>query len=139
MFDLFLNDEYRVTQRAAWPISYCVIAHPQFIAGKFNQLIYNLKKPGIHNAIKRNTVRLLQAVAIPEEYEGEIMNLCFRYVEDPAEAVAVKAFSLSVLGRLAIKYPDIIPEIQLLIHEQLSHQTAAFKRRAEDLLKRFEQ
>ena len=30
LFNLFLNDEYRVTQRAAWPLSYCVIAHPEF-------------------------------------------------------------------------------------------------------------
>ncbi len=28
LFELFLNDEYRVTQRAAWPLSYSVIAHP---------------------------------------------------------------------------------------------------------------
>ena len=25
LFDLFLSDEYRVVQRAGWPLSYCVI------------------------------------------------------------------------------------------------------------------
>ena len=29
LFGLFLNDEYRVVQRAGWPLSYAVIAHPQ--------------------------------------------------------------------------------------------------------------
>ena len=28
---LFLYDEYRVAQRAAWPLSYCVAAHPGLI------------------------------------------------------------------------------------------------------------
>ncbi len=137
LFKLFLHGEYRVTQRAAWPMSYCVIAHPQFMKNNFGKLINNLKKPGIHNSIKRNTVRLLQEIEIPKKYEGEIMEICFRYVESSTEAVAVKAFSLTILGKFAKKYPEIIPEIKLLIEEQIPHQTAAFKGRAKNLLKEF--
>ncbi len=65
LFDLFLNDEYRVTQRAAWPMSYCVIAHPEFMKSNFGKLIKNLQKRNIHDSIKRNTVRLLQSIEIP--------------------------------------------------------------------------
>ena len=65
------------------------------------------------------------------------MNICFTYLGSPAEPVAVKAFSLAVLGRLAADYPEIVPEIKLLIEDQLPHQTAAFKSRAKKLLKQF--
>jgi hypothetical protein len=44
LFHLFLNDEYRVTQRAAWPLSYCVINHPELMKNNFEKLIGNLKK-----------------------------------------------------------------------------------------------
>lgn len=135
LFDLFLNDEYRVTQRAAWPVSYCVIAHPELMKNNFEKLIANLNKPGIHDSIKRNTVRLLQSVNIPKKYEGAVMDICFNYVASPKEAVAVKAFSLTILGKLAKKYPEIIPEIKLLIEDQFPHQTAGFKSRAKKLLK----
>jgi len=138
LFHLFLNDDYLVTQRAAWPISYCVATHPEFIKKHFGALIKNLHKPGIHNSIKRNTVRILQEIEIPEIYQGEVMNLCFQYVESPTEAVAVKAFALTVLGNLAKLYPEILPEIKLLIEEQLPHQTAAFRSRAKHLMKSFE-
>jgi len=138
LFNLFVNDEYRITQRAAWPISYCVIAHPEFIVNKFDQLIKNLQKSHLHDSVKRNTVRLLQAIEIPKEYEGVVMEICFNYVESSTEAVAIKAFSLTILGKLAKKYPEIIPEIKLLISDQLAHQTAAFKVRAKKLLKEFE-
>lgn len=137
LFDLFLNDEHRVTQRAAWPVSYCAIAHPEFMKNNMGKLIKNLQKPGIHNSIKRNTVRLLQAIDIPQKYEGTVMDLCFKYVESPNEAVAIKAFSLSILGKLAKKYPEIIPEIKLLIEYQLPHQTAAFKSRVKKLSQEF--
>ena len=93
---LFLNDVYRVNQRAAWPVSYCIIAHPKFIKNNFGKLIKNLAKPDLHNSIKRNTIRLLQHVDIPEKYLGKIMEICFSYVASPSEPVAVKVFSLKV-------------------------------------------
>ena len=138
LFDLFINDEYRVVQRAGWPMSYSVIAHPEFFNKHFADLIKNLQKENLHNAVKRNSIRLLQDVNIPEKHQGEIMETCFKYVASPTEAVAVKAFSLKVLGNLANVYPEIIPEIRLLIEDQMSVRTAAFKSRAKQLLQRFE-
>ena len=137
LFHLFLHGEYRITQRAAWPLSYCVIAHPHFMEHKYEELLGNLKNPNLHDSIKRNTVRLLQSVDIPEKNEGTVMEICFKYLESPDEAVAIKAFSLTVLGRLAKKYPEIVPEIKLIIEEQLPHQSAAFKSRAKNFMKAF--
>ncbi len=134
LFKLFLNDEYRVVQRSAWPVSYCVIAHPNFIKKHWAALIKNLQKPNLHNSVKRNSIRLLQDIAIPKKHQGQIMDICFKYVESPTEAVAVKAFSLTVLSNLAKQYPEIVPEIKLLIEEQIDHQTAAFKSRAKVFL-----
>ena len=68
LFNLFLTGEYRVTQRASWPVSYCVELHPVFINKHFTKLISNLQKPGLHNAIKRNTIRLLQYIEIPKNF-----------------------------------------------------------------------
>jgi len=137
LFNLFLYGEYRVTQRAAWPLSYCVIAYPHLMDHKYEQLLSNLKKPHLHGSIKRNTVRLLQCVDIPKKNEGTVMEICFKYLESPHEAVAIKAFSLTVLEKLAKKYPEIVPEIKLIIEEQLPHQSAAFKSRAKNFIKTF--
>lgn len=135
LFSLFINDEYRVVQRAAWPVSYCVIAHPEFMNANFGKLLKNLHKPNLHDSVKRNSIRLLQHINIPEKHQGDVMNICFKYLESPAEAVAIKAFSLTVLSNLAKRYPEIIPEVKILIEDQLPHQTAAFKVRAKAFLK----
>jgi hypothetical protein len=132
---LFLNNEYRVAQRAAWPLSYCVASHPGLIKKQLKKIILNLKKPGIHNAVKRNTVRLLQNIDIPKPLRGYVMAICFGYLDSPGEPVAIKAFSLSVLARLSKEHPEIVPEIKLLIEEQLPYQTAAFASRAKRVLK----
>lgn len=135
LFSLFLNGEYRVTQRASWPLSYCVENNPAFINDRYPQLLSHLKKDGLHDSVKRNSIRLLQFVEIPEAYQGEVMNICFQYLENPAEAVAIKAFSLTVLGNLAKQYPEIIPEVKILIEDQLPRLSAAFKVRANAFLK----
>lgn len=135
LFCLFLQEEYRVTQRAAWPMSYCVIANPSFIKKHWKKLINNLKKPDLPDAVKRNSIRFLQNMEIPEKYQGDLMDICFKYLESPTEALAIKVFSMSVLGNLAKTYPDIKPELKLIIEEQLPQQTAGFKSKAKKILR----
>ena len=135
LFDLFLNDEYRVVQRAAWPLSYCVIAHPKLIQKHFSKLLKNLKQPGLHDSVKRNTVRLLEEILIPEKYQGDVMNICFDYIISPTENPAIKAYSLSVLQNLSKIYPEIKQELKTIIEDRWDHESAAFKSRAKKILK----
>ena len=135
LFHLFLNDEYRVVQRSAWPMSYCVDAHPALISKHWKELILNLKKTNLHDAVKRNSIRLMQDIELPETYHGEIMDMCFTYLESPKESLAVKIFSMSVLANLAKHYPEIKPELKLIIEDQQPHQSAGFKSRAKMVLK----
>ena len=136
LMKLFFKGEYRVTQRAAWPMSYCVQNHPALIKPYFKKLLDNLEKPGLHNAIARNTVRLLQDVEIPEQFHGQVMNICFNYIQDIETPVAIKAFSLTTLEQLSKKYPDILPELKLIIVERWDYESVAFKTRAMRILNR---
>jgi hypothetical protein len=135
LFQLFLNDEYRVAQRAAWPLSYCVISHPQLVKKHFARLVKNMKKHGLGDSVKRNTVRLLQHIEIPVKFHGDIMSSCFDYIIDPKEKVAVKAFSLSILDNLSKQYPEIRQELKTIIEDRWDSETAAFRSRAKKILK----
>jgi hypothetical protein len=84
LIELFFRGEYRITQRAAWPLSYCVRRHPELITPYYRQLLDNLGRKDIHVAVARNTVRLLQDVSIPKRWHGRVMSVCFEFVEDPA-------------------------------------------------------
>jgi len=135
LFDLFLNDEYRVVQRAAWPLSNAVIAHPQLIQKHFGRLLKNLNKTGLHDAVKRNTVRLMQDISIPKKYQGKVMNICFDYIISPVEKPAVKAFSLTVLQNLSKQYPEIKQELKTIIEDRWDLESTAFKSRAKKIIK----
>jgi len=135
LMNLFFEGEYRITQRAAWPVSNCVKNHPELIVPYIKQMLDNLSKKDLHDAVKRNTVRLLQTVKIPKKYHGQLMNICFDFIQSNETAVAIKAFSLTILQNFTAQYPEIIPELKLVIQERSNYETAAFQARARKILK----
>src|SRR5687768_16824430 len=85
LIQVFLAGPYRVTQRAAWPLSYCVENHPALIQPYLRTLLDHLKKPGLHDAVKRNTIRLLQFINIPKRLHGKTADICFAYLQNKKE------------------------------------------------------
>jgi hypothetical protein len=132
----FLSDDPVLSQRAAWPLSYAGIRFPTLVKKHFKKLVTNLQRSNLHDAIKRNTIRLLQEVELPEELTGTMMNICFDYINSPAEKPAIKAFSLTVLENMTIKYPEIKPELKTIIEDRWDYETAAFRARARKILKK---
>lgn len=124
LVQLFLHDEKLVAQRAAWPLGYCLEAHPEWAQPYLADLLRNLKKPGIHDAVKRNTVRALQTVPVTEELAGEAAELLSHYIADPREPLAVRCFSMTAFFNLSKNEPDLLEELRLIIEDILANETA---------------
>ena len=134
---LFLHDEYRVIQRAGWPLSEIAVKQPKLVTKHLARILKHAQQPGNHEAVKRNTVRLLQEMDIPEKFHGEVMNLCFDWLVSPTEKPAVKAFSLTVLDNLSQQYPEIKQELKTIIEDRWDLETAAFRSRGKKILKKY--
>ena len=134
LMQLFLGNEYRVTQRAAWVLSYCVEQHPEFIQPYFKRVIKNLGHSTIHNAVKRNTLRFLQDIDIPERFQGLATEHCFRFLLSTDEPVAIKVFAMTVLANLCVRHPDLKNELRLSIEKQMPYSSAGFKSRGRKIL-----
>jgi hypothetical protein len=135
LVNLFLAGPYRVTQRAAWPMSNCVRTHPELINPHLKKILDYLKKPNIHDAVKRNTVRLLQDIKIPKSLQGKVADVCFGYLRNPKEPIAIRVFSMTVLGNIAKENPALKNEIIPIIEDQLPFGSAGFRSRGTKVLK----
>jgi hypothetical protein len=136
LMKLFFEGEYRLTQHAAWPVSYCVHNHPGFAKPYMKKFIELLKDSESHPAVRRNIVRLLQYTEIPKKFQGQLMDLCFQFVQSPVEAIAVKAFALHILENMSENYPEILPELRAIIHSKWESESPAFRSRARKILKK---
>ncbi len=135
LVEVYLAGPYRITQRAAWPLSLCVERHPELILPHLTQILNHAARPNVHDAVKRNTVRLLQFIEIPSRYLGKAANLCFGYLKNRKEAIAIRVFSMTVLNNLSVKEPDLRKELELLIEDELPYASPAFRARARRTLK----
>ena len=133
----FHSNEYRLTQRAAWIVRHAVNIQPQLIYPYLKDLAAQLLRTDVHDAVIRNSTRILLKITIPEEYHGEVMNACFILAEKPETAIAIKAFSLSMLYKLSLLYPDIKQELEALADLYLDDESAAVKGVAKKIITSF--
>jgi hypothetical protein len=137
LLDIFLHGEYRVVQRSAYPLSLVTDRHPALAEKKLHLLINRLDDTGTHVAVRRNIVRILQFVNIPQEFHAKILERCMEYLSNTKEAIAVRCFSMTVLGKLAAEHPEIIPEVEWAIKKALERPSAGMRARAKKVIKQF--
>ncbi|MCW3077057.1 MAG: hypothetical protein JWO32_1666 [Bacteroidetes bacterium] len=117
LVSVFLNSEYRITQRAAWPLSNSAIVNPALIKPHFAGLINKLQNKNEHPAIARNILRIFQEIDIPKKYHGILIDICFGFITDLGYPVAVRAFAITVASHICIHYPELKKELTLLLDD----------------------
>ncbi|MBO3697127.1 hypothetical protein [Roseivirga sp. E12] len=134
LMDIFLNETYRLIQRSAWVVGDLGRSKPEWIRPYIPQMIENLKKPDIHVAARRNTMRYLQEVEIDEDDWGELLDIALKLLSKNDETIAVKVFSMTVAYNIVKHIPELKGELAILIEDQLPYGTAGFKSRGQKIL-----
>ena len=129
LMNLFFVNDYRLNQRASWAVLITIQKKPQLIKPYLSKMLKKLDEE-VHDAVIRNTIRIFEEVDIPESIEGTLYDKCYQYLTSMDYPVAIKAFSLTVATRIALKYPELQSELLEIIDYQLPHASAAFKVRA---------
>lgn len=136
LMGIFLGGDYRLCQRSAWVLTHVAHKAPQLVEPWLPKMVAKTREPGVHDTVKRNVVRLFEDINIPDAIMDDLADVCFRFLADPREAVAVRAFSMTVLDKICQKIPELKPELCLIIEEHIEHGTAAFKSRGNKILKK---
>ncbi|MGZ3899232.1 MAG: hypothetical protein ACXVNM_13255 [Bacteroidia bacterium] len=117
LMNVFLNGEYRLTQRSAWPLSEIAIEHNELIKPYYSKLIIKLQKAGEHPAIPRNILRIFQEIDIPVKYHGILIDLCFKFIMELNRPIAVRAFAITVAANISSNYPELKNELIIILED----------------------
>jgi hypothetical protein len=134
LMDLFLKGDYRVTQRSAWAVSCCAERHPYLAIPWLQAMIKKMREPGVHIAVKRNVLHILERIDIPLPLLGSVVTICFEELGNPNSAIAVRVYSMSILLKVAETEPDLQNELRLMIEQVLPHAGPAIRARAKRVL-----
>lgn len=138
LLDVFMGEDEVPAQRSAYPLSMILEKHPELAKENLHLLLNRLSDVGIHDAVKRCVFRTLQYVKIPKRHQARVFNICMGCLSSPKETVAVRCFSMTVLGNLAGIYPELKNEVIETIRVSLKNPTAGIKARANRELKRLQ-
>jgi hypothetical protein len=136
LMQLFLRGPYRVTQRAALPLSCCVEQNPALVKPYLRQLLRVASQKDAPVPLKRNIVRLLQFIDLPDSVQGKAVSVCFGFLGNPAESIAVKVFSMTVISNIAQRQPPLARELVHILEDQLPYASAGFRSRARKIMAR---
>lgn len=82
---------------------------------KIHSKIIQFLQTDTHQSSLRNWMKVLTFLTIPEKSEGEVIDLCVRFIKNAENKVALQIYSIALLMPMAKKYPEIIPEIKAII------------------------
>lgn len=132
----FFYGEYRICQRAAYPLLDLVKARPEWFKSYFKKILDKLNQENNHPSILRNSVRILVELDIPKKYEMEFLDKSLMYIMDNDLPVAIRAFAITLAGKIAKPHQELFDEVKMVVQEQMEYpQKAAFRFRARRLLK----
>jgi hypothetical protein len=134
LVNYFLGSDLKMSQRAAWPLSYVVELHPTLVHPYLSRILKHLKNNSVHDALKRNTFRFLQEIDFHKKYDGAIADLAFHYLQGK-EAIAIKVFAMSTLARICQRHPELKSELKIILEDQLPYSSSGFRSRALKVLK----
>ncbi len=140
LLKLFLGTDPFISQWAGWPLSYVAAEQPQLITPHIHKLLKKLSEKNLHPAILRNTTRIFWEIDIPDKYCSAVYDVCIRYLKNATLPHAIRVFSMYTLANICKKYPELKPELELIISElrsfpQPASIIAAIKKTSKILLK----
>jgi hypothetical protein len=107
LMEIFLRGGYRITQRAAWPLSYIGVSQPQLLKPWFRQLVKQLAEPEHHDSIARNILRIFEKVEIPENVAGAVYSIACSFIANESKPIAIRAFAITCAANICMKYPAL--------------------------------
>jgi len=130
-----LENKDPMSRRAAWAADYYSEMHPAILEPRIAGLIENLPEFN-SDGLKRHSLRIIARSPIPEGESGTLTVICFNWLQNPTESVAVKMYSMLILERIVHTFPELGRELYEIIDYQLPESTPGFRNAGLKVMKR---
>jgi len=118
LLDYSFNPEKKLAFRASWTLSKVIDKFPELINPYLPRLMENLN--GLDNeSTHRSFLRIISMSdlnQVSQQHQGILADHCFKALNSGFSAIAIKAYSMEILYRLALIYPELAHELAASIN-----------------------
>lgn len=129
------HSDARVVYNASWIISHAVDIDGSILSYKHHRSLLNALGSTETGGVKRNLIRVWQFIIIPETILPEIADFALKFLADPKEDIAVRAFAITVLENCLKTIPELKDEVLFLLQRELQIAGPAIRVRANRFIK----
>lgn len=124
--------------RASWTLTKVCDKYPEIIYPYLPEIVEAL--PGFESeSVLRSFLRIIslsEPDKINSRHHGILADFCFRILNSGSSAIAVKAYSMEILYRLSLIYPELANELSTVLIVLMEDATAGIISRGKMILKK---
>jgi hypothetical protein len=136
-WDIFTSLGEPISSRAAWVVTHAVIRRPGLVGEECIEELLEIAPLAESDGVKRTISKILSLVPLPEKLYGHIVTLCFNWLNDTRESIAVRVYSMEVLQRLAREIPELRGELTATIENHLERFSPGLRNRGMKVIREF--
>ena len=119
LVDITLNADGQTAARALWALEKVAAAHHNILLPHIPALVAALPR-FTFSGMRRIACKILMLTDVPQDFDGPIIDFCFRMLETPDEPIGVKANCMSLIAQRLHLYPELKPELKAIVDDILT-------------------
>ncbi len=135
LFEFMLEGKDTLARTSSEIIRHISDKDPNIVQPYIDELIEALEKP-YHAGIKRCIFRMFQKAEFNNDQSGKLLDISFRYLQNRSNPIAPRVFAMTTIYNISKKFPELLPELDATISDNLSQESAGFQNRAKKILNR---
>jgi 8-oxo-dGTP diphosphatase len=138
LLEYSFSDDGRLAFRASWTLTKVCDKYPEIIYPHLNDLVEKLAKLDNESALRSflRIISLSDIEKISDMNQGMLLDQCFSLLRSGFSAIAVKAYSMEILYKLALIYPELANELSTSIRILMEDGSAGITSRGKMVLKK---
>ena len=138
LFEYSLSTDKRLAFRASWTLSKVCDRFPEIIYPYLEQIVENLNKLDNESTLRSflRIISLSDLERINTRQQGLLTELCFNKLNSGFSAIAVKAYTMDILYKLSLIYPELANELFTSITVLMEDGSAGITARGRTILRK---
>jgi 8-oxo-dGTP diphosphatase len=138
LFQYSNSSDKKLAFRASWTLTKVCDKYPEMIYPYLSQIVETLDKIDNESTLRSflRIISLSDLDRISSRKHGILADYCFKMLNSGYSAIAVKAYSMEILFRLALIYPELANELSTSIRILMEDGSAGITSRGRAILKK---
>jgi 8-oxo-dGTP diphosphatase len=138
LLDFSFSKDKKLSFRASWTLSKVFDKYPELMGSDIQRMIGSLESLD-NESVQRSFLRMISMSdlnSLSQKQHGILADHCFKMLKSGFSAIAIKAYSMEIIYKLALIYPELANELSSTINMLQGEGSAGILARGHIILKK---